>query len=100
MLMLDPEPIEISRGFVENSDIYIGMGSTEAPELVSVKEADDGWKVSWKFTARYMGHAPYSEVKLPALDEHEMLVYVKKTGEIARAICCGRYEVKKWRGER
>ena len=82
--MLDP--VRISRDFVENSDIYVEMGCTEAPELVSVKETEDGWEVAWKFTTRYMGHAPYSEVKLPALDEHEMLVYVTKTGQIATAL--------------
>lgn len=50
--MLDP--VRISRDFVENSDIYVGMGSTEAPKLVSVKETDDGWEVGWKFTTRYV----------------------------------------------
>lgn len=44
------------------------------------------WKMDGKsdggFTTRYMGHAPYSEIKLPAIDEHEMVVYMRKNEEI------------------
>ena len=43
-----------------------------------------------------MGHAPHSEIKLPAIDEHEMIVYMMKNGEIKKAICCGEYEVREW----
>jgi len=43
-----------------------------------------------------MGHAPHSEIKLPAIGEHEMVVYMMKNGEIKKAICCGEYEVREW----
>jgi hypothetical protein len=41
-----------------------------------------------------MSHAPYGEIKLPAIYEHEMVVYLMKSGEIKTAICCGGYEVR------
>lgn len=96
-VITEKEAIEISEEYVKNSDIYVGMKAYAPPELVSVKKVGDGWEVTWKFTTRYMGHAPYSEIKLPAIDEHEMVVYMMKSGEIKKAICCGEYEVREWK---
>jgi len=73
------------------------MKAYELPELGSVKEVEEGGEITWKFTTRYMGHAPYSEIKLPAIDEHEMVVYIMKSGEIKKAICCGEYQVREWK---
>jgi len=96
-VLTEKEAIEISEEYVKNSDIYVGMKAYEPPELVSAKEVEDGWEITWRFTTRYMGHAPYSEIKLPAIDEHEMVVYMMKNGVIKKAICCGEYEVREWK---
>lgn len=97
MVITEKEAIEISDEYVKNSDIYVGMKAYESPELVSAKEVEDGWEITWRFTMRYMGHAPYSEIKLPAIDEHKMVVCMTKSGEIKKTICCGEYEVREWK---
>jgi len=79
------------------SSIQLGQLREFGQQLVSVKKVEDGWEIIWRFTTRYMGHAPYSEIKLSAIDEHEMIVYMTKSGEIKKAICCGEYEVREWK---
>ena len=96
-VITEKEAIEISEEYVKNSDIYRGMKAYDPPKLVSVKEVEGGWEITWRFTTRYMGHAPYSKIKLPAIDEHEMVVYMTKSGEIKKAICCGEYEIREWK---